>query len=54
MVSGDEDALAGFEIIGRVGGDQLELEGQLKVAVSELREARERGLGRLRVTPLLA
>ncbi len=44
VVSGDEDALAGFEIIGRVGGAQLVLEGQLKVAVSELREAREHGL----------
>ena len=44
MVSGPEEALAGLEIIGRVGGDQLELEGQLKLAVSDLREARERGL----------
>jgi hypothetical protein len=31
-------------IIGRVGGDRLELEGQLNLAVSDLREARERGL----------
>jgi phosphoribosylformylglycinamidine synthase subunit PurL len=44
VVSGSEAALAGSTIIGRVGGDQLELEGQLKLAVSELREARERGL----------
>ncbi len=44
LVSGPEDALVGFEIIGRVGGDQLELEGQLRLAVSELREARARGL----------
>ncbi len=44
VVSGPEDALTGFRIIGRVGGHDLELEGLLKVAVSDLREARERGL----------
>ncbi len=44
VVSGPEEALAGLEIIGRVGGDQLELEGQLNLAVSDLRDARERGL----------
>ncbi len=44
IVSGDEDALAGFAIIGRVGGDRLVLEGELTVAVSELHDARERGL----------
>ena len=44
VVSGVEAALAGFEIIGRVGGDELELEGRLNVAVSELHDARERGL----------
>jgi phosphoribosylformylglycinamidine (FGAM) synthase-like enzyme len=44
IVSGPASALAGLEIIGRVGGDELELEGQLKLAVSELHEVRERGL----------
>jgi phosphoribosylformylglycinamidine (FGAM) synthase-like enzyme len=44
VVSGPEDALAGHLIIGHVGGDQLILEGQLKLAVSALREVRERGL----------
>jgi phosphoribosylformylglycinamidine synthase len=44
IVSGAEDALVGLAIIGRVGGDRLELEGQLRVAVSELHDARERGL----------
>src|SRR5262249_40175859 len=44
VVSGPEEALAGFAIIGRVGGDQLEIKGQLKLAVSDLREARDRGL----------
>jgi hypothetical protein len=44
VVSGPEDALTGFQIIGRVGGGELELEGLLNVAVSELHTARERGL----------
>jgi phosphoribosylformylglycinamidine synthase subunit PurL len=44
IVSGPEDALAGHLIIGQVGGDQLILEGQLKLAVSALREVRDRGL----------
>jgi phosphoribosylformylglycinamidine synthase len=44
IVSGPESALSGLRRIGRVGGDQLELEGLLKVAVSELHDARERGL----------
>ena len=47
IVSGPESALAGFQLIGRVGGDHLEIEGQLKVAVSELDDARERGLAEL-------
>ena len=34
----------GFQIIGAVGGEELELEGQLKLPLSALREARERGL----------
>jgi phosphoribosylformylglycinamidine synthase len=46
IVSGPESALAELRIIGRVGGDALELEGTLKTPVSELREARERGLAR--------
>ena len=44
IVSGREEALAGLSIIGRVGGDRLQLQGILELAVSELRQARERGL----------
>jgi phosphoribosylformylglycinamidine synthase subunit PurL len=44
VVSGPEDGLTGFQVIGRVGGDRLELDGLLNVAVSELHAARERGL----------
>ncbi len=51
VVSGSAEALDGFVVIGRVGGDSLELEGRrrrsagtLKVAVSDLREAFEHGL----------
>jgi phosphoribosylformylglycinamidine synthase II len=44
VVSGAPEALEGLTIIGRVGGDRLELEGQLNLAVSDLREAREHGL----------
>jgi phosphoribosylformylglycinamidine synthase subunit PurL len=44
IVSGPEAALAGFPIIGRVGGTELEIDGRLKVAVSALRDAREHGL----------
>ncbi|MBV9195269.1 MAG: phosphoribosylformylglycinamidine synthase subunit PurL, partial [Solirubrobacterales bacterium] len=44
IVSGDEAALAGHQIIGRVGGDRLVIDGRLEVAVSELRSARENGL----------
>jgi phosphoribosylformylglycinamidine synthase len=47
IVSGPEEALAGFRVVGRVGGDALEIVGQLKLAVSELRAAWERGLGEL-------
>jgi phosphoribosylformylglycinamidine synthase len=46
VVSGPGEALAGFEVIGRVGGEELEIEGRLKVAVSELAAARERGLAK--------
>jgi phosphoribosylformylglycinamidine synthase len=44
IVSGPEEDLAGHTIIGRVGGDTLELKGQLRLAVSELHHVRERGL----------
>ncbi|HWD74220.1 MAG TPA: phosphoribosylformylglycinamidine synthase subunit PurL [Solirubrobacteraceae bacterium] len=44
IVSGPEVALRGLTIIGRVGGDELELPGRLKLAVSDLAAARERGL----------
>jgi phosphoribosylformylglycinamidine synthase len=46
IVSGPEAALAGLALIGHVGGSQLELEGLLEVAVSELHEARESGLAK--------
>jgi phosphoribosylformylglycinamidine synthase II len=44
IVSGPDEALTGLTVIGRVGGAALELEGRLKVAVSELFAAREHGL----------
>jgi phosphoribosylformylglycinamidine synthase len=44
VVSGPESALVGLPVIGHVGGDELELEGWLKVPVSELRNARDHGL----------
>jgi phosphoribosylformylglycinamidine synthase II len=44
LVSGPAQALAGLEIIGQVGGPALELGNDVKVAVSALAEARERGL----------
>jgi phosphoribosylformylglycinamidine synthase len=44
VVSGPEDALTGFQIIGTVGGDELELDGLLKIAVSDLHAAHEHGL----------
>jgi phosphoribosylformylglycinamidine synthase subunit PurL len=44
IVSGAEEDLAGFSIIGRVGGAELEIAGQLEVAVSALLEAREGGV----------
>ena len=47
LVSGPAEALAGFDIIGRVGGGELEISGALKLAVSELRDAREGGLAEL-------
>jgi phosphoribosylformylglycinamidine synthase subunit PurL len=36
VVSGDEQTLVGFEVIGRVGGDQLEIEGTLSVPLTKL------------------
>jgi phosphoribosylformylglycinamidine synthase subunit PurL len=47
IVSGREEALAGLQIIGRVGGDALEIAGLLNVPVSEMAEARDSGLGDL-------
>jgi phosphoribosylformylglycinamidine synthase II len=44
IVSGTREALAGFVVIGEVGGDALRIEGLLEVAVSELRSARDSGL----------
>jgi phosphoribosylformylglycinamidine synthase II len=44
LVSGPR--LEGFNVIGRVGGDRLEIVGRLDLAVSALREARDRGLAR--------
>ena len=45
IVSGLEAALTGLEIIGSVGGGDLRL-GEMKIAVSELAAARDRGLAR--------
>jgi phosphoribosylformylglycinamidine synthase II len=47
IVSGPEEALGDGLIIGRVGGSDLEIVGELKLAVSELEAARESGLGDL-------
>jgi phosphoribosylformylglycinamidine synthase len=44
VVSGPARALEGLQIIGGVGGDELEIVGQLKVPVSELRTAWEGAL----------
>jgi phosphoribosylformylglycinamidine synthase len=44
IVSGSRGALAGFVVIGEVGGDTLAIEGLLELAVSELHAARESGL----------
>jgi phosphoribosylformylglycinamidine synthase II len=44
IVSGGEAALTGFQIIGRVGGDALDIAGRCKLAVSELDRVREHGL----------
>jgi phosphoribosylformylglycinamidine synthase subunit PurL len=44
IVSGPREALAGFVVIGEVGGDTLRVEGLFEIAVSELRAARDAGL----------
>ena len=44
IVSGPSQALDGMTIIGEVGGESLDIAGRLKLAVSELRDAHERGL----------
>jgi phosphoribosylformylglycinamidine synthase II len=44
IVSGPIDSLAGFVVIGEVGGDALVIDGLLDLAVSELRVARDGGL----------
>jgi phosphoribosylformylglycinamidine synthase subunit PurL len=44
LVSGPREALAGFVVIGEVGGDTLSIEGLLELGVSELHAAREGGL----------
>ncbi len=44
VVSGPSEELARFQVIGRVGGDSLEIAGRLKVALSGLRAARDGGL----------
>ncbi len=47
IVSGPETALAGLEILGRVGGTRLEIPGVLEIEVAELAQAREMGLADL-------
>jgi phosphoribosylformylglycinamidine synthase len=47
IVSGPADALTEMMVIGRVGGSELTIEGELTLAVSELRDARELGLAKL-------
>jgi phosphoribosylformylglycinamidine synthase subunit PurL len=44
IVSGPREALAGFVVIGEVGGDTLAIEGLLELGVSALRAARDGGL----------
>jgi phosphoribosylformylglycinamidine synthase II len=47
IVSGSAEALAEHPIIGRLGGSELEIAGELKLAVSELESARNGGLAEL-------
>ena len=44
VVSGPEAALTGLPIIGRVGGDELKIDGLVDIAVSVMRDTRARGL----------
>jgi len=44
VVSGPESALTGLPIIGRVGGDELKIDGLVDIAVSVMRDTRARGL----------
>ncbi|HTU84122.1 MAG TPA: phosphoribosylformylglycinamidine synthase subunit PurL [Solirubrobacteraceae bacterium] len=44
VVSGSAEALAGFVVIGQVGGEALFIDDLLEIAVSELRAARDGGL----------
>jgi phosphoribosylformylglycinamidine synthase subunit PurL len=47
VVSGPREALADVNVIGRVGGSSLVVEGLFQIAVSQLREARHNGLENL-------
>jgi phosphoribosylformylglycinamidine synthase II len=44
IVSGPEQALESLAVIGRVGGSTLSIEGELEIAVSEMRDAHDGGL----------
>jgi phosphoribosylformylglycinamidine (FGAM) synthase-like enzyme len=44
IVSGSREALAGFVVIGEVGGEVLSIDGLLDVGIAELRSVREGGL----------
>jgi phosphoribosylformylglycinamidine synthase II len=44
IVSGPAEALAGFVVVGEVGGEALAIEGLLELGVSELGAARDGGL----------
>jgi phosphoribosylformylglycinamidine synthase len=47
VVSGPAETLSDFTVIGEVGGEALEIDDRLKLAVSELRSAHESGLPEL-------
>jgi phosphoribosylformylglycinamidine (FGAM) synthase-like enzyme len=51
LVSGPASALARFTVIGQVGGDELEVTGHLKLAVSAMRDAYDRSLAKVLKTP---
>jgi phosphoribosylformylglycinamidine synthase len=44
IVSGDADALGGSQVIGRVGGAELEIDGVLRLSLDQLRGAWAGGL----------